>query len=84
MLCSEEGDQTADVFAVLFHPDDRQRFLLSNIEIGQGVIVVKPQLEGEWRGLRLLHTAEPCLPGNVNWIPFLPIPFPDRVSIFFS
>jgi len=71
-----------DVSAVLFNADYRQRFQLSNIVIGQGIIVVKPQLEGEWRGIQIVHTPEPCLPGDTNWRPFLSSPFPDRVSIF--
>ena len=79
---SEHGDNTGDVFAVLFNADDRQRFQISNIVIGQGIIIIKPQLEGEWRGIQIVHTPEPCLPGDTNWMPFLPTPFPDRVSIF--
>jgi len=50
LFFSEKGNNTGDVFAVLFNPDDRQRFQLSNMEIGQGIVVVKPQPEGEWHG----------------------------------
>jgi len=65
---------------VLFKREDHTNFNLSPVVVGGGIIVIKPQLEGEWAGMRVVWSPEPCLPNNANWEPFVPNPIPDTVS----
>jgi hypothetical protein len=75
----EEGD-SGDVFGLLYNANDRNNFALSPIAVGGGIIIINPQLEGEWAGMRMVWSPEPCLPTPVNWQSFVPNPFPDTVS----
>jgi hypothetical protein len=61
--------------------EDRDSFALSNFCIGKSVTVVSPQLEGQWMDMRIVHTADPCLPGDMEWMPFVPVPFPELVCL---
>jgi hypothetical protein len=81
-MCSEAGEG-GNVFAVIFNTEDKTIFGLSRMAIGSGIVIVKPQLEGEWAGIRIVSTPEPCLPGRQNWSGFFPDPFPESVSIRF-
>lgn len=78
-FCSEKGAR-GKVFRIVFNIDDKPNFALSQLVVGAGIVVVKPQLEGVWIGMRVFSTPEPCLPGQPNWTAFVPQPFPDNVS----
>ena len=84
LIIFSENGPTGDVFAVIFGQDDKDKdtFLLSNVVIGTGSFIVKPSLEGEWMGMRLLKTGEPFLPAAFVNQPFLPKVFPSTVCIF--
>ena len=42
------------MFGIIFKMDDRGNFAMSPIVVGGGIIVINPQLEGEWAGMRLV------------------------------
>ena len=48
------GNVFGNVFGILFKMDDRGNFAMSPIVVGGGIIVINPQLEGEWAGMRLV------------------------------
>lgn len=66
---------------MIFNTTDRDNFVLSMKSIGEGVVVIKPQLEGEWCGITILWTPEPLLSAETNWNAFMPVPFSDSVSL---
>jgi hypothetical protein len=68
------------VFGLLFATNDKEKFALSEIVMGEGLIVIKPVLEGEWFGMRVLSSPEPSLTEVPSWDRYLPLPFPDTVS----
>ena len=68
------------MFGLIFLLNDKENFQLSNLRIGCGIAVVNPQLEGEWAGMRVLWTPEPCLRGPENWEKHIPSPLPESVS----
>jgi hypothetical protein len=80
MCLFRENGETGDVFGVVIPNEQRALFDLSVVSVGYGVTIVKPQLHGEWVDIPLVTTSEPLLPGEVNWSPFIPVPFPDSVS----
>ena len=69
------------MFALLYLNEDKDNVILSPTAVGKAITIVNPQLEGEWLGLRVIHSAEPCLPGDVEWEAFVPAPFPELVSL---
>lgn len=83
MLCLSEQGPTGYVFGVVFPTELKNNFLLSPITVGAGTMVIKPQLIGEWAGMRLVSTLEPLLPFQTNWSEFIPTPFPDNVCFLF-
>jgi len=64
--------------------EDKTNFAISILSVAQGVTVVRPQLEGEWMGIRILRTLEPLLEASENWHEFMPMPFPETVSTYLS
>jgi hypothetical protein len=44
---------------------------------------IKPVLVGEWFGIKILTSPEPCLECGANWMPFMPPPLPETVSLNF-
>jgi hypothetical protein len=64
-MFSEDGEG-GNVFAVVFNMEDKTIFGLSRMTIGSGIVIVKPQLEGEWAGIRIVSTPEPWLPVQPN------------------
>lgn len=79
-IFSESGE-CGNVFAVLFHNNagDRQKFALSQSVVGQGIQIVKPQLEGMWSNMCIIWSTDPMLPSDVNRSGFVPKPFPESV-----
>jgi hypothetical protein len=47
----EEGEG-GYVFAAVFNMADREGFALSQFSVASGVVILKPQLEGEWCGMQ--------------------------------
>lgn len=80
LACSESGE-TKEMFAVIFGVDEKENFLLSKLRIGEGNMVLKPQLEGEWLGLHILSTGEPLLTSMALHLEFRPTTFPSSVRI---
>ena len=81
---SSSSGETGEVFALVFHFADKESFALSPILMGQGITIVRPQIEGTWAGMTVVWSPEPCLPGPINWSPWLAIPIPDTVSVKFT
>jgi hypothetical protein len=79
MIFRSEQGPTGYVFGVVFTTEQKHNFMLSPIAVGCGTMIVKPQLVGEWAGMRLVSTLEPLLPWERNWCEFVPTPFPDDV-----
>lgn len=48
--------------------------------MGLGITIFKPCLEGEWNGMKVFTTPEPCLDCELNWKEFVPNPLPETVS----
>ena len=80
---SREHSAGGNVFAVIFLEGDRQMFGISPISVGAGVVVVQPQMEGEWRDISVVRTPEPLLPCMGNYMPYMPSPLPESVSKFY-
>lgn len=78
-VLSENDNDGGIVFAVIFENGARETFAMSTVVIGEGVMVVKPLLEGEWNGIRIFSTQEPCLSIVRKWKPFIPMPMPETV-----
>jgi hypothetical protein len=68
------------VFGLLFGTGGKDNFSLSAISLGHGIVILKPCLEGEWVGMKVISTPEPCLSCEESWAPFIPSPFPELVS----
>lgn len=79
-----ENDTTGKVYALLFQPADKLLFQLSAMVIGHGLLIVKPQLDGVWAGLKIFTSSEPCLINAPNMELHLQYPFPDKVTILKS
>ena len=72
------------MFAVIFEVADRDLYCISNIVIGSSYLIIKPSLDGIWKGLKIMKTGEPFLPASAGLLmtqAFLPNPFPYIVSI---
>lgn len=69
------------MFAVLFQSEDKETFALSRVSVGEAAMILKPRLQGEWMGMRILRTSEPMLKTEFVNRPFVPKPFPTAVSI---
>jgi len=71
-----------DIFAVMFDITDKELYAISGISIGKEYWVVKPLVEGEWKGLRILKTGEPFVPAVGEFVcqPYIPNSFPTTVS----
>ena len=84
-MCRENGT-LGTVFGLLFGQHDKDNFALSSIIIGQGIVVIKSSLEGEWVGMWVVLTPEPCISDEHNWHMHIPAPFPETVvySAFIS
>jgi hypothetical protein len=76
----KENGTSGTVFSLLFGPHDKDNFALSSIIIGQGIVIIKPSLEGEWIGMRVVSSPEPTLLNEPNWNMFIPGPFLETVS----
>ena len=63
----------------MFAQSDKDNFSLSSITVGEGIAIIKPVLEGEWAGIKIFTSPEPCLRIDTDWTPFLPAPFPETV-----
>ena len=52
---------------------------MSKIVIGNGLKILKPAKEGNWSGMPVLSSPEPCLNGEKNWLPHTPEVFPESL-----
>lgn len=69
------------MFGLLFGAKDADNFKLSlNVRVGLGIIILKPRLEGEWMGMKLVSTPEPCVIDVANWQHYIPESLPETVS----
>ena len=48
-----ENNSSGNIFGVIFGACDKDKFAMSNIIIGEGVLIIKPCLEGERADIRI-------------------------------
>jgi hypothetical protein len=81
-VASRDDSDGGDVFAILFANEEKTTFELSHVSVGRSLVIISPHLEGEWAGMRVLQSDDPCLPVALQWRPFFPTPMPSSVCIY--
>ena len=74
-----ENDNTGIVFGIIFGARNKDKFALSNMIVGESILILKPCLDGKWAYIRTFTSSEPSLLSEPNRIDFIPSPFPKSV-----
>ena len=59
-----KNDGSGTIFGLIFDTHDKDKFEPSNI--GEGIVILKPCLEGKWANMKLITSSEPCFLYETN------------------